>query len=245
MADIASNTINIANNAIGISNNAAEIVSISNDVGIATRCTATNWDYSCCTSANPCGINQGDCDSNADCYGDLKCGTDNCIGFGDSGADCCMLVGIHDNALPSQCVNYESLTDSSRRFDFVDPAVQSDSSKAFCDKGNGVSSSRPTSNDWVGASWYRIEGGAGTQLSENGYDWVSGTNSGTCGTHVGSHMVGGHPNLAGATEIRSIYFGLSSSYHSYNHDIEVTNCNGFFVYNLIGMTGCSLRYCTQ
>ena len=99
MADIASNTINIANNAIGISNNAAEIVSISNDVGIATRCTATNWDYSCCTSANPCGINQGDCDSNADCYGDLKCGTDNCIGFGDSGADCCMLVGIHDNAL--------------------------------------------------------------------------------------------------------------------------------------------------
>ena len=100
MADVASNTINIANNAINISNNAAEIVSISNDVAIATRCTATNWDLNCCTSANPCGINQGDCDSDDQCYGDLKCGSNNCIGFvGDSGADCCMLVGIHDNAL--------------------------------------------------------------------------------------------------------------------------------------------------
>ena len=99
MADVANNTINIANNALGISNNAADIVSISNDVAIATRCTATNWDYSCCTSANPCGLGQGDCDNDYECAGDLKCGTDNCIGFGVSDADCCMLVGIHDNAM--------------------------------------------------------------------------------------------------------------------------------------------------
>ena len=141
-------------------------------------------------------------------------------------------------------MNYESLTDPSRRFDVRDPEAQSDSSKAFCDKANGFSHSRPASNDWVGASWYRIEGGAGTQLSEHGFDF-SAANSGTCGTHVGSHIVGGHPNLAGATEIRSIYFGLAGSWHSNNHDIEVTNCNGFFVYNLVGMSSCSLRYCTQ
>ena len=96
-SDVASNTVNIANNALGISNNAADIVSISNDVAIATRCTATNWDYSCCTSANPCGIGQGDCDSDAECSGDLKCGSNNCVGFGDSGADCCILVGIHEH----------------------------------------------------------------------------------------------------------------------------------------------------
>ena len=68
-------------------------------MAIATRCTATNWDYSCCTSANPCGLGQGDCDNDYECHGDLKCGTDNCIGFGVSDADCCMLVGIHDNAM--------------------------------------------------------------------------------------------------------------------------------------------------
>ena len=142
-------------------------------------------------------------------------------------------------------MNYQSLTDPSRRFDFIDSAVQGDSGKAICDEVTGGTSGRPASNDWLGASWYRVEGGAGTQLSEHGFDWVSGTNDGTCGTHIGSHMIGGHPTLAGATEIRSIYFGLSSSYHSHNHDIEVTNCNGFFVYNLVGMSFCSMRYCTQ
>lgn len=26
-----------------------------------------------CTTSHPCGIGQGDCDSDADCVGDLKC----------------------------------------------------------------------------------------------------------------------------------------------------------------------------
>ena len=34
---------------------------------------------SCCRTWNPCGENEGDCDSNADCHEDLVCGTDNCI----------------------------------------------------------------------------------------------------------------------------------------------------------------------
>ena len=51
---------------------------------------------SCCTSSNPCGEGEGDCDSDEDCMGNLKCGegsghNDNCdntLGFsGDS--DCC------------------------------------------------------------------------------------------------------------------------------------------------------------
>ena len=33
---------------------------------------------------------QGDCDSDAECSGDFICGTDNCIGFGDSTVDCCI-----------------------------------------------------------------------------------------------------------------------------------------------------------
>ena len=147
-------------------------------------------------------------------------------------------------AMPPQCSNYKSLTDPSRRFDFIDSTVKSDSSKAFCDKKNGYTHKRPTSDDWVGGSWYRIQGGAGTKLSEKVYDRNS-ENAGACGTYIGSHMIGGHPNLPGQSVTRSVHFGLKSNYHYNNHDIEVTNCNGFFVYKLVGMTNCYFRYCTQ
>ena len=145
-----------------------------------------------------------------------------------------------NHSLPFQCENYKSLTDPSRRFDFID------SSKIFCDKKIGITRSTPASDDWVGESWYRIQGGAGSKLSEKGYDWVRGSaNDGTCGTHYGSHMTGGHPNLPGQSVTRSVHFGLKSDYHAKNHNIEVTNCNGFFVYKLVGTTLCNSRYCTQ
>ncbi len=32
----------------------------------------------CCTPQNPCGLLEGDCDSNADCLGTLVCGHHNC-----------------------------------------------------------------------------------------------------------------------------------------------------------------------
>jgi len=47
--------------------------------------------WNCCTSSNQCGEGEGDCDSDADCIGNLKCGHDNCntaLGFA-SNADCC------------------------------------------------------------------------------------------------------------------------------------------------------------
>ena len=45
---------------------------------------------SCCTESNQCGVNEGDCDSDVDCKGDLVCGYDNCNGPNfDSTDDCC------------------------------------------------------------------------------------------------------------------------------------------------------------
>ena len=88
---------NVASNVAAISSNDDEILSISNDVTEATRCTAADWSYSCCTSANPCSFGKGDCNSNDECGGALICGANNCLndfGFGDSGLDCC----INDNA---------------------------------------------------------------------------------------------------------------------------------------------------
>ena len=44
-----------------------------------------------CTIANPCGVNQGDCDSNSECSDVLACGLNNCpdsLGY-DPEDDCC------------------------------------------------------------------------------------------------------------------------------------------------------------
>ena len=50
--------------------------------------------WNCCTSSNQCGEGEGDCDSDADCVGNLKCGQgsgfdDNCGSGFASDADCC------------------------------------------------------------------------------------------------------------------------------------------------------------
>ena len=52
-----------------------------------------NWSteatWTCCSSSNPCGIFEGDCDGDQDCAGNLACGLNNCPDFFSSGADCC------------------------------------------------------------------------------------------------------------------------------------------------------------
>jgi len=41
--------------------------------GAAQRCPVANEDADCCTSQNPCGIGEGDCDQDDHCIGDLVC----------------------------------------------------------------------------------------------------------------------------------------------------------------------------
>ena len=63
---------------------------------IFTGCADGNAGPNCCTSSNQCGEGGGDCDSDVDCAGNLKCGQgngldDNCdtsLGF-PSDYDCC------------------------------------------------------------------------------------------------------------------------------------------------------------
>ena len=67
---------------------------------------------SCCTSLSPCGINEGDCDSNLECQGELICGIDNCINILPSDHfpsthDCCysplICDGSSNNDIDSCC----------------------------------------------------------------------------------------------------------------------------------------------
>merc|ERR1711971_821765 len=45
------------------------------------------WD--CCTISSPCGQNEGDCDSDEECSGNLLCGSNNCESQFSDAADCC------------------------------------------------------------------------------------------------------------------------------------------------------------
>jgi len=54
------------------------------------KCSSSNANWSCCTSSNPCGENQGDCDVNSDCKSGLVCEQNKCpSGFPSSSYDCC------------------------------------------------------------------------------------------------------------------------------------------------------------
>ena len=61
---------------------------ITADGGSSCDWTGTSK-WACCSSSNQCGVDEGDCDSDADCSGILKCGSNNCGSNFHSLADCC------------------------------------------------------------------------------------------------------------------------------------------------------------
>ena len=49
----------------------------------------------CCSEEEPCGIDEGHCDRDAECRGNLVCGMNNCgPGFRWLEADCCQRQGV-------------------------------------------------------------------------------------------------------------------------------------------------------
>jgi len=73
------------------------------------KCNPKTWaSYSktCCTDdANePCGLGEGDCDTDDECAGDLVCGENNCLRMGSGfkkGSDCCELPTIKGSGNPN------------------------------------------------------------------------------------------------------------------------------------------------
>jgi len=56
-----------------------------------TSCTLSNGyaTGSCCNSSNLCDVDEGDCDADSDCDGDLICGSNNCASPFPDTHDCC------------------------------------------------------------------------------------------------------------------------------------------------------------
>ena len=147
-------------------------------------------------------------------------------------------------SLPSQCHNYKELSDSKRRFDLT-KIIPSD--QASCDK---MSCRRPKLVDWQGPSWYRVTGQAGTKLSETSYDSYATNDYGrymyACNTHQGGWLTGGHPYTSSHTVTRTVCLRPGSECKGPSKiEIEVTNCNFYFVYKLKDVAGGGRGYCTQ
>ena len=80
---------------VASSNPSGPLLPVKNCFGILGKvCDGTHdyesYDRECCSHEEPCGINQGDCDGDSACQGNLICGTDNCPSPFPSSADCCV-----------------------------------------------------------------------------------------------------------------------------------------------------------
>merc|ERR1712038_669907 len=128
--------------------------------------------------------------------------------------------------LPRQCSEYNELNSPTRK----STASQGET----CDK----SSHSNTSNDWKGAGWYRITGGAGTKLADSVVDKLH------CGTRATGWMAGGHPTAAAGEVTRTVNFNWDGNSAWQTRSIRVINCNTHYVYYLEETPVCRLTYCT-
>ena len=76
-------------------------VAVTNDVHV--KC-ASEGDF--CTSTNPCGSEQGDCDSHDECQTGLTCGLDNCGITEEPDMDCCYAATIGDDTFCTTVNNF-------------------------------------------------------------------------------------------------------------------------------------------
>ena len=84
--------------------------------------------WNCCSSSNPCGENEGDCDNDNDCLGNLKCGhgnglEDNCDNSFAEGADCCFDPNLSYNTTSTPSTTSDYYDDS----DYSGPNYSGDS----------------------------------------------------------------------------------------------------------------------
>ena len=123
--------------------------------------------------------------------------------------------------LPPQCTDYIELGEADRNVDWA-------YDYARCD-------------DWIPAEgdWYRFVGAAGTQMPEYDPDEYG------CGTHAAGWLDGVHPATPGETVTQPVCYSWTPGPCWQTNDIEITNCGGYYVYQLYRPLSCSYRYCGE
>lgn len=124
--------------------------------------------------------------------------------------------------LPSQCYSYVPNTDGTRSISY---GVRS----SGCDSASTFGSS---------PAWVRFSGAAGTVLAS------SAPSINSCSTDAPGWYTGSYPS-AGGTTSGTVCYNWNGNTCNWSNAVSVTNCNGFYVYQLTTPPNCSLRYCTM
>ena len=128
---------------------------------------------------------------------------------------------VTSSALPSQCSTATVITDSTRS---AGNAVGG----GLCDSSGPLATT----------GWYRFTGAGGTMLAS------CAVAINRCSTQASGWYSGLYPSAAGATTSGTVCYNWSGNTCNWSNGISVTNCNGYYVYNLSPSPVCNLRYCT-
>ena len=85
--------------------------------------------------------------------------------------------------------------------------------------------------------WYRFGGAAGTEMP------TSCVGKNRCGTHAPGWLNGSHPRATDGIVRAKVCFHWSYDCCLWSANIRVRNCSGFYVYELVPLSACYLRYC--
>ncbi|XP_068718113.1 high choriolytic enzyme 2-like [Montipora capricornis] len=85
--------------------------------------------------------------------------------------------------------------------------------------------------------WYRFTGAAGTQMANSSVPRLS------CGTHAPGWLRGSHPRIAEGVVQRTVCFTNFGNTCRWKRQIRVVNCLNFYLYKLVPVPFCRLRYC--
>ena len=116
-----------------------------------------------------------------------------------------------------ECKNYQILSSADRK-------VTHGSSPRLCDNN-------------LRTGWFRFLGAAGVKMP----NWC--VPRGRCGTHIPGWLNGAHPEEYEGIVTRQVHFRWHSNCSYWSVNIQVKNCNGYYVYYLRKTLICYARYC--
>ena len=117
--------------------------------------------------------------------------------------------------LPSQCLNYKTLNETSRYYTKPKGSPE-------CDGGLD---GHKTSAQWRGTGWYRFTGAAGTMMATK----KEVTTNRICGSLAAGHLdTNTHPNLAeGQSQEQKVCFYYSTQCQ-WSTTVNIQKCDGFY-----------------
>ena len=137
---------------------------------------------------------------------------------------------IKDYVFASECKNYKSLTDSTRKLFF-----STNSAIRGTLRNHDKLGFPQNSVDWKGEAWYRVMGNAGTRIPEYPFTSVQVGDLVYCQTWCPRYLSkGSHPQTPGELVYNvTVCYNCLGPICNYVHNyVKIVNCGDFFVYYL-------------